>query len=196
MMSDRTSVSQLIARVGETDQLFLTQPTPTLAIERAYLRLELVKLSNSKNEQLHFLSEAAVILELAGAEIEDQETSVLLSAQLAAVYLQFHLVTHEARYLVVAGQILRPHSNAEYHSIFLQLARLDAALNKTALTKHWLTRWLQVLKRMDSKPVFEGLEQYPEFAEIRHELWFEQISRDADASVAQSIPNPITAVHS
>ncbi|HEY4714249.1 MAG TPA: hypothetical protein VIH30_08440, partial [Aquirhabdus sp.] len=49
------TVSEIIARVGETDQLFLTAPTPMLAIERAQLRLMLVSLSHNQSEQLYFL---------------------------------------------------------------------------------------------------------------------------------------------
>ncbi len=186
------TVSEIIARVGETDQLFLTAPTPMLAIERAQLRLMLVSQSNNQSEQLYFLGEAAVILELADAEAEDQATHVLLAAQLAAVYLQFHHVTPQQRYLIVVGQILRAHSNAEHSPIFLGLARMDAAQGKTALTKHWLTRWLKVFNaEVDSS----SLAVYPEFKEYLLEDWFQQFIVDAQ-DPQRLIPHPITPVHS
>lgn len=186
------SISEVIARVGETDQIFLTAPTPQLAIERAQLRLKLVSMSNNQSEQLYFLGEAAVILELAGTEVEDQATSVLLAAQLAAVYLQFNQVTPQKRYLTVAGQILRPHSNSECPAIFLGLARMDAAQHKVALMKHWLARWLKVLdKQTDSRVLLAS----PEFKEYQSEEWFKQLMMDAQKP-QKMIPNPITSVHS
>lgn len=184
--------SEIITRVGETDQLFLTAPTPMLAIERAQLRLMLVSLSHNQSEQLYFLGEAAVILELADVEAEDQATHVLLAAQLAAVYLQFHHVTPQQRYLTVVGQILRAHSNAEYSPIFLGLARMDAAQGKTALTKHWLTRWLKVFNpEVDSL----SLDEYPEFKEYLSEDWFQQFIVDAQ-NPQRLIAHPTTSVHS
>ncbi|GAC1372230.1 MAG: hypothetical protein NVSMB40_06990 [Aquirhabdus sp.] len=186
------TVSEIIARVGETDQIFLTAPTPMLALERAQLRQMLVALSNNQSEQLYFLGEAAVILELADAEAEDQATHVLLAAQLASVYLQFNQVTPQKRYLTVVGQILRSHSNAEYSPIFLGLARMDAAQGKTALTKHWLIRWLKVFNADMDSPL---ISIYPEFKDYLSEDWFQQFITDAQ-NPQRSIPNPITSVHS
>ena len=60
-----TETQQVIARIGETDQLFLSNNTPELALERADLRLQLVVLSHIRQEQLHFLQEAIVLLEQA-----------------------------------------------------------------------------------------------------------------------------------
>jgi hypothetical protein len=95
------TTAEVIARLGETDQIFLIAPTPILAIERAQLRLMLVSRSNNQSEQLHFLGQAAVILELAAVEAEDQVTHVLLAAQLATVYLKFNQITPQQRYLTV-----------------------------------------------------------------------------------------------
>jgi len=189
------SVSQLIARVGETDQLFLTAPTPELAIERAHLRLALVQISHSKTEQLHFLGEAAVILELAAVEVTEQVIHERLAAQLAAVYLQFYQLSKESKYLVVAGQILRPHSNAAFPEIYLQLARLDAARQKPALTQHWLTRWLQVLSRTPSYMPHFVLEHCPEFSDVQHEAWFQEASR-ASKLLTHTMPTPASSIHS
>lgn len=191
-VSSEMTVSEIIARVGETDQIFLTEPTPMLALERAQLRQMLVSLSNNQTEQLYFLGEAAVILELANSETEDQATHVLLAAQLASVYLQFHQVTPQQRYLTVVGQVLRSHSNADHSPIFLGLARMDAAQGKIALTKHWLGRWLKVFNaEMDSS----SIEVYPEFKDYLAEEWFQQIILAAQ-NPQQSILHPVTSVHS
>ena len=186
------SISDVIVRIGETDQIFLTAPTPMLAIERAQLRLMLVTVSNNQSEQLYFLGEAAVILELANTEVEDQETSELIAVQLANVYLQFNQVTPQKRYLTVTGQILRPHSNAENSDIFLGLARMDAAQGKTALMKHWLTRWL---KTFNPEVDFPELSHFAEFKNYLLDDWFQQIIQEAKSSLRR-IPNPITSVHS
>ncbi len=186
------TVSEIIARVGETDQIFLTEPSPMLALERAQLRQMLVSLSHNQSEQLYFLGEAAVILELADAEAEEQATHVLLAAQLASVYLQFHQLTPQQRYLTVVGQILRAHSNADYAPIFLGLARMDAAQGKTALTKHWLTRWAKVFNADVDSPL---ISVYPEFKDFLAEEWFQQMVIAAQ-NPQRSIPHPITSVHS
>lgn len=186
------TVSDIITRVGETDQIFLTASTPLLAIERAKLRLMLVSLSSNQSEQLYFLGEAAVILELADAEAEDQATHVLLAAQLAAVYLQFHHVTPQQRYLTVVGQILRAHSNADHSAIFLGLARMDAAQDKIALTKHWLMCWLKAFNA-DVDSSFLAI--YPEFKNYLAEDWFQQFMLDAQYPQLLT-PDPTTAAHS
>lgn len=186
------TVSEIIARVGETDQIFLTEPTPMLALERAQLRQMLVALSHNQSEQLYFLGEAAVILELAMTEVEEQTTHVLLAAQLAAVYLQFHQVTPQQRYLTVVGQILRPHSNADYAPIFLGLARMDAAQEKAALTKHWLTRWAKVFNAEVDSPF---ISVYPEFKDYLTQEWFQELVASAQ-NPQPKIPHPATSVHS
>ncbi|MDE2420366.1 MAG: hypothetical protein KGO49_04180 [Gammaproteobacteria bacterium] len=191
-MKTTMTVSELISRVGETDQMFLTEPTPMLALERAQLRQMLVALSNNQSEQLYFLGEAAVILELADAEVEDQATHVLLAAQLATVYLQFNQITPQQRYLTVVGQILRAHSNSEYAPIFLGLARMDAAQEKASLTKHWLTRWLKVFNPEVDSPL---IAVYPEFNNYLTEEWFQELLIAAQ-NPQRTIPNPITSVHS
>ena len=57
------NTKKIIERIGETDQLYLENNTPELALERADLRLQLVVISNSRQEQIHFLQEAVVLLE-------------------------------------------------------------------------------------------------------------------------------------
>ncbi len=186
------SIAEVVALVGETDQIFLTAPTPLLAIRRAQLRLELVAMSQHQSEQLYFLGEAAVILELATTEVEDQATHVLLAAQLAAVYLKFNQVTPQQRYLTVAGQILRPHSNSTCPAIFLCLARMDAAQHQVALMRHWLTRWLRIANQESDT---HALKTSPEFTDYQSEGWFKQCV--VDAQHPQRLRrDPITSVHS
>ena len=48
-MSNETK--HVIARIGETDQRYLSNNTPELALERAELRLQLVVLSHLRQEQ-------------------------------------------------------------------------------------------------------------------------------------------------
>ncbi len=190
------SIAEVVALVGETDQIFLTAPTPQLAIRRAQLRLVLVDLSQHQSEQLYFLGEAAVILELATTEVEDQATHVLLAAQLATVYLQLNQVTPQQRYLTVAGQILRSHSNSESPAIFLALARMDAAQHQVALMKHWLKRWLKVVNQeSDSDSDVGALLTSPEFRDYQSEVWFKQCVVDAQNPLRR-LPDPITSVHS
>ena len=54
-MSNETK--QVIARIGETDQLYLNGNTPELALERAELRLQLVLLSHVRQEQFFFFKQ-------------------------------------------------------------------------------------------------------------------------------------------
>ena len=67
----RENTKQIIQRIGETDQLYLQGNTPKLALERAELRMQLVLLSNSRQEQIHFLQEAVVLLEQGRIEFEE-----------------------------------------------------------------------------------------------------------------------------
>ncbi len=46
----RASSQQIIQRIGETDQLYLQGNSPELALERADLRLQLVTLSQLRQE--------------------------------------------------------------------------------------------------------------------------------------------------
>ena len=75
-------IKQVIARLGETDQLFLSNNTPELALERADLRLQLVTISHLRQEQLHFLQEAIVLLEQARIEYEEMPLNLYLNLSL------------------------------------------------------------------------------------------------------------------
>ena len=65
------NTKHIVARIGETDPLYLENNTPELALERAQLRFELVKFSQVRQEQIHFLQEGIVLLEQARIEYEE-----------------------------------------------------------------------------------------------------------------------------
>lgn len=157
----------LIAQLGETDQAYLNQSTPELAIIRAEIRQRLALHSMQKAEQLYLLHEAAAILELMRLEIDEQSMFERLSAQLGSVYIQHYHVTHEQKYLIVARQILRPLSHLAHPAILLGLVRADAAQGQWALVQHWLKR-MQQHRLLD----VELLEQTPELVGAVHFEWF------------------------
>ena len=94
-MSNETK--HVVNRIGETDQLYLSENTPELALERADLRLQLVVLSHVRQEQLHFLQEAIVLLEQARIEFEEMPLSLYLdlSLHLAKAYMIYFELTKE-----------------------------------------------------------------------------------------------------
>ena len=53
--TDLTS-QQLVAYLGETDQEFLTAPSPSLAKLRAEIRLRLIVMSHQKQERIYLLT--------------------------------------------------------------------------------------------------------------------------------------------
>ena len=164
---ENLNAKQLVARVGETDQEFLSAPTPELAITRAFLRLQLVNLSHQNNEKIYFLTEAAALLELALMEADDPLHGLQLSAGLGEVYLTFYQLTHEQRYLTICKQILKPLSQLADSRILFALARTSAAENHPALTKHWLTKLLQ-LQDAD----LQQIRLATEFAIFKDSDWF------------------------
>ena len=76
------NTKQLIERIGETDQLYLENNTPELALERGDLRLQLVERSNSRQEQVHFLQEAIVLFETARVEYEEMPMPLYVNLSL------------------------------------------------------------------------------------------------------------------
>lgn len=141
---EHLDAKQLISRVGETDQEFLTAPSPELANTRALLRLALANLSRQKAERTYFLTEAAALLELALMDNEDLAHALQLSSSLSEIYLSFYQLTHEQRYLTICNQILKPLAHHEDANILLRLVRTNAAANHPALTKHWLGKLLKL----------------------------------------------------
>lgn len=128
-MSNQTK--QVIARIGETDQLFIESNSPELALERADLRLQLVVLSHLRQEQLHFLQEAIVLLEQARVEYEEMPLSLYLNLSLclAKAYMIYFELTKEQRFALITQQILKPLAYTEHLEIYFSWLTLQL-LNK------------------------------------------------------------------
>ena len=163
------NTKKIIARIGETDQLYLENNTPDLALERADLRLQLVIISRLRQEQIHFLQEAIVLLEQARIEYEEMpiQLYVELSLQLAKAYMLYFEITKEQRFAVITQQILKPLTQHENSDIYFLLAYASVSKNETALTRHWLNKYS---KTTDFD--LELLQQHPSFKVIHQESWF------------------------
>ena len=172
MSSLSSSTQQLIQRLGATDQLAQQDQSISLAAERATLRQQLAALSHHKTEQLYLLGEAAVLLENAVMAAEEQLIHLQLSAQLADLYLQFFKVTQEQRYLMVAGQILKPLSHSNHLSISWQLLRLHALGNQPALTQYWLKKLLG-----SGQVTWTQLDDLAELVPMRGLDWLQQLQQ-------------------
>jgi len=163
------NTKQVIERIGETDQLYLENNTPALALERADLRLQLVVFSNLRQEQIHFLQEAVVLLEQARIEHEEMPMSLYLnlSLHLAKAYMLYFEITKEQRFALITQQILKPLSQHEHSDIYFFLAYASISRNEPALTRYWLGKYH---KTADFN--LELLQQHHSFKQIRDELWF------------------------
>lgn len=166
------STKQIIQRIGETDQLFLAGNSPELALERAELRLNLVIETHSKQEQLHFLQEAIVLLETARVEFEEMLMRVYidLSLHLAKAYMVYFEITKETRFALITKQILKPLTQHENGDIFLFLAYASVVRDEMALTRHWLMKYSQTAE-FD----MELLGQHRSFKALHSEDWFKKL---------------------
>lgn len=165
----RDNTKQIIERIGETDQLFLQENTPSLALERADLRLQLVKLSRHRQEQIHFLQEGIVLLEQARIEYEEMpmRTYIDLSLHLAKAYMIYFDITKEDRFALITKQILKPLTCHDHAEVFLMLASACATNNETALARHWLMKYSKTTDF--SLDVFK---QYTIFDQFKNQAWF------------------------
>lgn len=172
-MSNETK--QVIARIGETDQLYLNGNTPELALERAELRLQLVLLSHIRQEQLHFLQEAIVLLEQARIEYEEMPLSLYLNLSLclAKAYMIYFEITKEQRFALITQQILKPLAYTEHLEIYFFLAYASAAKKEQALTQHWLKKYVSCLDHD-----LELLQVHPAFSLAREKEWFKTLIRN------------------
>lgn len=166
------NTKQIISRIGETDQLYLSNNTPELALERGDLRLQLVTLSNSKQEQVHFLQEAIVLLETARIEYDEIPMSlyIKLSLHLAKAYMIYFELTKEARYALITQQILKPMTQHENGDIYFMLAYASVSKKDFALTRHWLSKYVK-----SDEFDLELYQQHPAFNTVRNEAWFTQL---------------------
>ena len=169
-MSNETK--QVIARIGETDQLYLNGNTPELALERAELRLQLVLLSHVRQEQLHFLQEAIVLLEQARIEYEEMPLSLYLNLSLclAKAYMIYFELTKEQRFALITQQILKPLAYTESLEIYFFLAYAAASKKEPSLTRHWLKKY-SATQAFD----LELLRQHPAFKAFHQDVWFSQM---------------------
>ncbi|MFW2045410.1 hypothetical protein [Acinetobacter variabilis] len=170
----RPNTQQIIARIGETDQLFLNGNTPELALERADLRLQLVTISQIRQEQLHFLQEAIVLLEQGRVDFEEipLDLYINLSLHLAKAYMIYFELTQEKHFALITQQILKPMTHYEHAEIYFFLAYASASKKEPAMTRHWLNKYSKM-------PVFDFdlLQQHPAFDEYRQLDWFIQLLR-------------------
>lgn len=169
------NTKQLIERIGETDQLYLENNTPELALERGDLRLQLVERSNSRQEQVHFLQEAIVLFETARVEYEEMPMPlyVNLSLHLAKAYMVYFELSKETRYALITQQILKPMTQHESADIYFMLAYASVSKNELSLTRHWLKKYMATA---DFDLVL--LKQHPAFKPVQNEAWFNQMIQD------------------
>ncbi|WP_269914550.1 hypothetical protein [Acinetobacter sp. HY1485] len=163
---------RIIERLGETDQLFLSENSAELALERGDLRLQLVALSKNKQEQIHFLHEAIAILEQGRIEFEDISVSLYLdlSLQLAKAYMIYFELSHDTKFALITQQILKPLAHLNDGNIFLFLAYSCACKQENALTRHWLVKYE---KTVTFDPIL--LQQYSAFKPFHAEHWFKTL---------------------
>ncbi len=159
----------IIRRIGETDQLALQDASPHLSLERAELRLQLVTLSQMRQEQIYFLQEAIVLLEQARVVDENIQTSlfILLSLHLAKAYMLYFELNRETHFALITQQILKPLAHHEEGDVYFFLAYACAARNEMALTRHWLSKYAKSkvfdLDLLQSHSAFELVRGLPWF---------------------------------
>lgn len=131
--------SYLITQLGETDQQFLQQNSPELALQRGQLRLQLVALSKQKAEQIYFLQQALAILEQARLEFDDIDLNLYLdlSICLAKVYMMYFECTQDKKFAIITQQILKPLSHYQRIEIYQLLLESAQAQGHQAMQKYW-----------------------------------------------------------
>lgn len=168
----RDSSQHIIQRIGETDQLYLQGNSPELALERADLRLTLVTLSQLRQEQIHFLQEAVVLLEQGRIEFEEMPLSLYLelSLHLAKAYMLYFEITKEVRFALITQQILKPLTHYEQAEVYFFLAYASMCKSEPALARHWLTKYAKTANFDRSL-----LREHPAFIGFHQESWFIQL---------------------
>ena len=157
----RASSQQIIQRIGETDQLYLQGNSPELALERADLRLQLVTLSQLRQEQVHFLQEAVVLLEQGRIEFEEMPLSLYLNLSL------YFEITKEDRFALITQQILKPLTSYGQGDIYLFLAYASVSRKESALARHWLGKYAK-----STEFDFVLLREHAAFVDLHQEDWF------------------------
>ncbi|MEB3752984.1 hypothetical protein [Acinetobacter sp. MD2(2019)] len=164
--------TQIIERLGATDQLYLTENSPELALERGDLRLQLVTLSKNRQERVYFLHEAIAILESARIEFEEMPMRdyIQLSLQLGKAYMMYFELTQEHKFAIITQQILKPLAHLQDANVYFFLAYASSVKNEVALTKHWLKKYAKT-EYVDVQLLIE----HSGFAGLRQESWFKDL---------------------
>lgn len=136
---------QLIADIGASDQQFLIENRPELALKRAKYRLELIHYSNRIPEKIYFLQEAIVILEQARLLFEEIPLDLYLdlSIALAEAYLCYFKIEQKNHFATIIQQVLKPLSHHPRAELYFLLAYASAIKNEPALTQYWLKKYFQ-----------------------------------------------------
>ncbi|KAA8734509.1 hypothetical protein F4V57_06000 [Acinetobacter qingfengensis] len=160
---------RIIQRIGETDQFYLKKNTPELALERGDLRLQLVTLSHNRQEQIHFLHEAIVILEQSRLEFDEIPLQLYLdlSLQLGRAYMMYYELTRDTKFATITQQILKPLAHYQDGDLLFLLAYACAVKSEFAMTKHWLQKYVR-------SPVFDFalLQNHTAFQHLQSQQWF------------------------
>ncbi|AOA59389.1 hypothetical protein [Acinetobacter larvae] len=169
------ATAKLIAQIGATDQQYLQHNTPTLALQRGELRLQLVDISHSNQEKTYFLQEAIVLLETARVEFEEMPLSLYLalSVQLAKTYMVYYEITQQSRFALITQQILKPlahYQQDQQAEIYFYLAYAAHVKQEPALCKHWLKKYVQC-----PKSSLQQLQQHPAFMPLHTAQWFKDL---------------------
>ncbi|MEB3767098.1 hypothetical protein [Acinetobacter sp. MD2] len=164
--------TQIIERLGATDQLYLTGNSPELALERGDLRLQLIAASKMRQEKLYFLHEAIAILESGRVEFEEMPQSLYtnLSLHLAKAYMVYFELTQENKFATITQQILKTLAYLNHADIYFFLAYACAAKQEPALTQHWLKKYSKT-EGFDSKL----LSEHPTFTAFHSQIWFQTL---------------------
>lgn len=163
---------QIITRIGETDQLSLQDASVRLSLERAELRLELVCLSQMRQEQIYFLQEAIVLLEQArmSDEANDKQLYIALTLQLAKAYMLYFEIQRENHFALITEQLLKPLAHHDDAEVYFYLAYAATVRKQQAMTRHWLIKY-----RNHSMVDLELLHEHSAFNDFRTHEWFQHL---------------------
>lgn len=167
-----TTAQQIIARLGETDQLALQAQSAHLDLERARLRMQLVQLSQHKAEKTYFLQEAIVLLEQARLHEDAAEEAlyVSLTVQLGQAYMLYYEIEQQQHFALICQQIVKPLSHLADADIYCLLAYAAVVQQHMAMARHWLLKYSQCAS-FDVALLW----QHPAFSTLQHLDWFKQL---------------------
>lgn len=168
------SKTELIQLIGQTDQLYLSENTPQLALKRAKLRLDLTQYSKQRGEKIYFLQEAIVLLEQARLAFDDIALDLYLdlSICLAEAYLDYFEIEQKEHFATIVQQILKPLSHYQHSRIYYNLAYASAIKQEHSLTQHWLKKYFQ-LPHSDLNEILSN----PILAEYQKQDWWNTLTR-------------------